>query len=105
MKLPMKIQVGPLTYQVKRGPLVDWALGENFGTCAPQRTEILLASGVSGDFEIETLLHEIAHAINDIAGVGQWLDTDQEERLVRSISPYWLMVLRDNPKLVEAITR
>lgn len=107
MKLPKKLQIGPLRYRVLHNKRTDILLNnaDHLGETWVSKSEIRLSTALTGDALAETLIHEICHAINDVSGVMDWLGGEQEERLVRSISPYWLMVLRDNPKLVEAITR
>ena len=43
---------------------------------------------------LETLWHEVSHAISDVA------DIDLTEAQVRQSSPVWLQVIRDNPKFL-----
>lgn len=50
----------------------------------------------------DTLLHEVIHA--GLTNVGLSLSTDDEERIVRGITPWLLAALRDNSRLVEFLT-
>lgn len=102
-RLPDTIQLGPHTYTVKCVGGRDVPLGE--------------IDNVNLDFKVDpaqsisqmrdTILHELLHGLLDMIGVGerlglqQLLDHDQEERLVRSLSPWLLDTLRRNPQLVE----
>ncbi len=49
---------------------------------------------------VDTLLHEINHAIFWAYGI---LDEDHEERIVATFSTAWVQVYRDNPWLLEFI--
>jgi Zn-dependent peptidase ImmA (M78 family) len=55
---------------------------------------------------VDTLLHELGHAIFDLYGLDG--DTDTEERIVATQAKAWVGIIRDNPwlldKLKEALT-
>jgi hypothetical protein len=50
----------------------------------------------------DTLLHEILHAV--ISNCPVFHDSTTEESLIRSVTPYLLTVLKDNPGVVEFMT-
>jgi len=98
MKIPTKIRILALDFKIE-----DWHPHEactKFGEFKP------LASLIKVDFSTEkisaldTLLHEINHAIYWTYGMD---DEDKEERVVSIMSSAWVQVYRDNPWLLEFI--
>jgi predicted metal-dependent peptidase len=98
MKLPKSVLVGPHTVQIE-----------------PLSAQVALSNGIHGDFNsvlmrirvdtslpesmvLDTLLHEIAHAIYAIYHLE---DTDSEERVVSIYGTAMLQVFKDNKKLLE----
>lgn len=95
-RLPKLIYVGPFDFEVKQLADMD-LLGEthsNDGLIDIKRKQ-------SPANKRDTLLHEVLHAIVFHSGLGHGLSHDDEERLVVTISPWILAVLRDNPALVD----
>ena len=58
------------------------------------KTELLIRPGQSATRERETVMHEVLHAIWDLAGLS-------DENIVNRISPLLLDTLRRNPHLVD----
>jgi len=52
---------------------------------------------------LETVLHEVAHAINQVANVNS--DETTEEELVTRTTPIWMCVWRDNPDLLGLVNQ
>jgi hypothetical protein len=103
-KAPRNILIGHAYYTVK----YDKHLSENseaIGLTGPETQRILLDPQVGADVERETLLHELIHAICFQAGLrleGEpFQKTKVEEKVVWTVAPKILELLRDNPELVE----
>lgn len=71
----------------------------HYGVTKVADTLIYLNTKQSAGQLRESMLHELLHAILSYAP--QPLTYDDEERLCRSLSPWLLMTLRDNPDLVK----
>lgn len=96
MFLPETIRVGPFKYNVI--PMKD---GESeqldaHGSCSNKNLVIKIDKGQADQMVVETLFHEIEHAINHLADVD---DKTEEEDAVRRTTPLRLAVFRDNPDL------
>lgn len=57
-------------------------------------------AGAGPTVRANTLLHEVMHACLAMAGITDVLTDEDEERVVRRLSPLLLQALRDNPGLV-----
>jgi hypothetical protein len=66
--------------------------------------EICVREGLAVPVQAEALVHELLHAIL-FASDNHGLTDEQEERAVRSISPFLIMALRDNPQLFDEIRK
>lgn len=66
---------------------------------------------ISLDYEAYLLMHEIWHAMAASHSIFEGFEErelnaeDAEEYLARTVSPALIMLLRDNPKLIELITK
>ena len=94
MPLPKKICVGPFRYSV--GTRHD---AEQLGEGDTDKLRIHIATELPLDNERETLPHGVLHAVFAVTGLGHTLDDEDEERLVRTISPTLLDTLRRNKAL------
>lgn len=124
MKLPIrKVKVGAHSWHVKRENLSlprhsrvakeykKYGMSDVFfGEVTWQDNTIRLNEDLQQEALGEVLLHEILHVIMDEINLHKYLRRDinisrpeQEEDLVQNIACYILMVLRDNPKLVEIL--
>ena len=95
----MTIKVGGIDIDVFFVP------GDNdsFGDFTYLQTQIRVDSRLEGGALVDTLLHEVFHAIWSI---GQLKEKDQEEeRAVAVMASYMTQILRDNPHLVKWITK
>jgi hypothetical protein len=100
VELPSVVQVGPYTYRVtteKKEPTE-----ELFGECDVHNQVVYLYPGQARDSMADSLLHEILHACWACTGMhdGKY----NEEQVVRGLTTWLLLVLRDNPELVEYLT-
>jgi hypothetical protein len=101
---PAKLRIGGMVWTVSIDPEVQDD-GEA-GTTVPFSQRIKLAPGQGPDYERDTLLHEVLHAVlfatnlRKMEGFG----TQHEESVVLAMSPILLQVLRDNPRLLTYLT-
>ena len=95
MRLPEFIRVGFADYKVRRRSK-NWMFENNAtGLCDSLSLSIdLVVEDIPEQSILETLWHEVSHAISDVA------DIDLTETQVRQSSPVWLQVIRDNPKFL-----
>lgn len=95
MKPPKKLVVGPARFRVHQVELGD----ELLGITRAIDLNIFVAPGQHPLVLMDTVLHEALHACMSAHGIDAG-DHDNEERLVRALTPALLALLRDNPKLV-----
>ena len=101
MSIPPSIRVGPYDYAVKRTEKVDDA--NSYGSLDFENHTITLRHKYkSAHMEADTVLHEVLHAA--------WFTSnlkakDDEERIVSGLATALTQVMRDNPKLFQALAR
>lgn len=98
MPLPRSVKIGAHRFAINDKLNEDGPLGRTKHT--EQVIEIRPAQGASS--LRDTLLHEVLHAVCDVAGLEylMGIETSDEERLIRLLTPWVLGVIRDNPKLL-----
>lgn len=106
-KPPRQIEVGYLEVEVQTEPDAVTRTIYNsgtpvFGTYDERTGIIVLDTTTPMRIQQESLLHEILHAI--FKQTGLQFEEDKEEAVVRSLSPFLLMLLRNNLKLVAWLT-
>jgi len=99
MMLPSYIQVGPYRYKVV---LLAKDMNDLYGETDSRNQMIRLHPEQARDSMADTLLHEVMHAIWACSGMHEGRVT--EEQAVRGLTTWLLLVLRDNPELVEYLT-
>lgn len=100
-RLPATIRIGPFDYTLKTMSAVESSARHRYGECSPQQEEITLAiSHPSLVKLVDTLLHEITHAIFDAANIEEG---DKDERIVTKSGTGWTQVYRDNLWLLDWI--
>lgn len=67
-----------------------------------EESEIDYDTGLSDQEKVNTILHELGHAIVHTFGI-KFKDDDQEEEIVNSMASGYMTVFRDNPALVKWI--
>jgi hypothetical protein len=108
MTPPSTIVIGPMRARVAVDEL------EHNRACREQKRDLLgswsgrellitVEPGMPHDQIVDTLVHEVLHAIVDIHGVDLG-DEEREERVVGQLSPVLVDTLRRNPHLVAFIT-
>jgi hypothetical protein len=105
-KLPKSVRVGPATYSISRTE------GDFLAACHQAQTNLLgwtnhtanrivLRPDQGASSFRDTLLHECLHAVTDTIGLHDEIGADEDEKLVRRLTPAVLDFIRDNPKLIE----
>lgn len=107
MTPPRKVRVGPRTYDIKLVPHIEAESGVT-GLCGNDTLILLIDSNQADDGIKDTLLHEVGHAMFHLAGLGKdfggAIKSEDEERILRVLTPHFLDLLQRNPKLVEYLT-
>lgn len=67
-----------------------------YGTCNLHKLTIRIADGIDPQLQIETLWHEVKHAIHQLADLN---DESKEEDFVTRAAPLEIDTLRRNPGL------
>lgn len=101
--LPKRIRVAAFDIELVTRSMA-WSYQSNrwgeFDTAAQQIN--LQPEFPTGAKMVDTVLHEIGHAIYWAFGLA---DADQEERIVMTMATAWTQIWRDNPKLLAWMTR
>jgi hypothetical protein len=100
IELPKSIRILHRDYSVRYFP--DDVDPECDGLCEFRIGRISSVTTLSNDLILETLLHEVNHAVNFAANVD---DETTEEDQVHRTTPIWMQVWRDNPELLNLLTR
>lgn len=99
MKIPTKIKVGAINYQVE---LVSYLPtedgGQKWGECDYQTSVIKIWDKLSVEKQEQTFIHELTHAIAHEASID-----NQDEDIVNRFALVAYMVIRDFP-LIETVT-
>ena len=90
MKLPKSLKIVGKRFKI----IVDPKL-EDCGTCDSNKHEIKIKSGMPFDAELDTVIHEITHAIDF------QMNLEMSERQVHGVGAGLAAVLTDNPKFID----
>lgn len=90
------MRIGAQRWRLRRGSLIE--LGDVYGVTVERELRITLSDRQAAAQLRETVLHELLHAIWSKVPLDQ--DDAEQERIIGSLSPWLLGVLRDNPELV-----
>lgn len=102
MKLPSKVIVGPLKYSVSLGSnLRDDHGNECFAYTDHDSLKIKIDKHIHKDLASFMLMHEVLHTF--LFQSGEMLEFDEEERLVKTLTPFLTSFLRDNQEIVRFI--
>jgi hypothetical protein len=101
---PRQVEVGYLEVQVETEPDAlarsVYNTGSSvFGTYDERTGTVVLDTTVPLRVQQESLVHELLHAVVKQTGL-QW-EEDKEEAVVRTLSPFILMLIRNNPGLIK----
>lgn len=95
---PKRVKVGLHLYRLRSVKNITDSSGWLYGRTDRKKTLIEVDPTVSPSQLRDTILHEILHAIIGDQPIA--LAEDQEELVIRGITPVLLAVLRENPELV-----
>jgi predicted SprT family Zn-dependent metalloprotease len=105
MVIPHTIKVGPHVYSVvrKTGEEMPEALGDTDFDA----NEIRIRKNMRKTKSQEIVLHELLHACTYPSFTGAYEGEEKlmTEEFVNAVAPVLLQVLKDNPKLVEYLTK
>jgi hypothetical protein len=101
MNMPASVKVGPHVYSIVRKS--SSVMKNNLGLCDVDSLQIWIKQKMRKSKCQEILLHELLHStVHPTSNNG---DTMDEEKFVTVSAPVLLGVLRDNPDLVEYLTK
>lgn len=100
VKKPVRARIAGSYYKINYVPMIEHPeIGELAGDCNSSKQEIRISTNQVEDRQKTTLLHELIHAIADD------LNYDWPEATVLQAERLTMMLLRDNPGLLEYIRR
>lgn len=94
-ELPKKVKIGPINFIIRHKEF-DQEESFNWGEFDNQTGEIGILEDQHPELKQDTVLHEAFHAAFFVSG---W-HPPQEERIVRTLSPLILGMIKDNPELM-----
>lgn len=98
MSVPSIVKIGAVDYTI----ILDNKFDDEYGSCLPHMQEIVICKNQTAQSAADTMLHEIMHAIWNESGLFMMKRPD-EETIVRTMSTWVRMVLRDNPHVAAFI--
>ena len=98
--LPQSVRVAAFDIAIIAWPHTAAAAAAKFGEFSSLELCIRVDASVAPIKLIDTLIHEINHAIYWAYGID---DADKEERLVATMATAWTQIYRDNPALLTMI--
>lgn len=105
---PERVFIGPFQFDIlwstNELKLAAEQPGNYLGLTDQRSSRIWIADDQAPVVERDTLLHEILHGIIATFGAPLDLDRAEEERIVATLAPVLLGVLRENPLLVSYLT-
>jgi hypothetical protein len=96
--VPTIVKVGAVDYSIR---LIN-DFDDEYGSCIPHMQEIYICKNQTAQSASDTMLHEIMHAIWNESGLFMMKRPD-EETVVRTMSTWVRMVLRDHPQVAAFI--
>ncbi len=101
--LPEKIKIAGTDWTIESKPMDSMEKYHGtFGLTYSMQSKIIIVITGNNHADVDTLLHEIFHAIFFTYGIQE---DDDEERTVAALGTAWVQVLRDNPELRKYIER
>ena len=97
MKLPEKIKVACFDIKVENWNPVSASSNRKYGEFSSMEMVIRVDTSVDRIKVVDTLMHEICHAVFWVYGIH---DEDDEERTVGTISTGLIQVYKDNPDVL-----
>lgn len=101
-RLPKKLRISAYDFRLELWDSSQAQSTRKFGEFSAIEQRITIqAEYASPVTMVDTLLHEILHAIYWVHGID---DKDEEERIVNTMAVAWTQVWRDNPALLDWLT-
>lgn len=100
VKLPEKVKVACFDITIEAWTHHKASENARFGEFSALTLTIRIDNSLSDIKKVDTLLHEINHAIYWAYSMD---DNDKEERIVGTFATAWTQVYRDNPELLKFI--
>jgi len=91
------LRIGCRKYSVQEWADAEMMTTDSYGQCDKQRGIIYICTHLDPIVVADTFLHEIMHAIWHEYNLQ---DSDQEERIVHTLSTGLVQVMHDNPQLL-----
>lgn len=92
IKRPTKIKIGAFDFSIEYLPLNE----ELFGDFSYINSRIRVENNLCGPILVDTILHEINHAICRVYHVK--IKEAKEEKVVSVMASAWTQIFRDNPE-------
>lgn len=97
--LPNKVKVGGVHYTFEEQKNLI-SIEDSWGRIDFFNSHIRIDASLSDDRKMQTIIHELTHAIFLEAGY-----KEQDEDMINRVSIVLNQVLQDNPKIIEAIMK
>lgn len=98
-RLPKKLRISAYDFRVDLWDAPQAQNAHRYGECSSIEQRITIQAEFATLVKmIDTLLHEIGHALYWAYGVE---DDDKEERIVSAMGTAWTQLWRDNPALLD----
>lgn len=97
-----KLRVAHVDFEIQMWTTDTATALARYGECDNHKNIIKLDPDIKGFMLLETLIHEITHAIYWYYDIQ---DEDIEERVVSKLGVGWAQVYRDNPELIKLISK
>lgn len=108
MKMPTKVKIGSQTYKlVERGEGEDGGLADSLAYTLTEHNLIVMRKDLPLDRKRSVLVHELMHAViysfsrQDSDKVTNDNFNDWEHWFITTLQEPWLMLMRDNPEIVD----
>lgn len=103
-----KVKVFHIDYVIKRVSKKVCDKEQCWGYHEPHPPVLAIQEGIDGGRAVDTLIHELFHAILSVMGTGQVIANDptlMEEHFVGLLASGFTSVLRDNPTLLPYLVK
>jgi len=100
VKPPKQLKIGASVWTVAVvKDLADTGGGDLYGRSSPKSVSIEMSATQDDQQMRDTLLHEVMHAI--VSNIPLFKNAGVEERVLRSLTPWLLAVLRENKNFTD----
>ena len=105
MRLPKKIDLGSIVYEVEQ---VDRLLDADGGTklsgqISANKALIRVETGNDDQMQALTVIHEVFHHILRGSGQEGAIHPEREEEVIEALASGWLAALRQNPGIMKMV--